>query len=218
MFRKYEKTFRVGGPPNKRSLTKTEVKQLLGGKIDIEEKLDGANVGIIRHKNGFHLQKRGSLVGQSEHEQFQFFHAWANGEAWERIQSIPPGHIFYGEWLRCVHTIYYDRLPDWFICFDVWDGRRFLSRDERVALVDSIGFSSVPLVASGTANSVQEILDLVPTESDFGDLCEGVVIKKYHKKKGLMKGKIVNDQFYDKMDEKHWVTLPVRYNKVTKIE
>ncbi len=77
MFRKYEKTFRILVPtievPGKLVLSKNDAGALLSGNVIIEEKMDGANVGIIRHKNGFALQKRGSLVGPSEHEQFEFF-------------------------------------------------------------------------------------------------------------------------------------------------
>lgn len=47
MFRKYEKTFRIE-TKNKRSLTPAQVKQLLAGRVVVEEKLDGAVV--IRDK------------------------------------------------------------------------------------------------------------------------------------------------------------------------
>lgn len=213
MFRKYEKTFRLRGGNRKRCLTAPQVKQLLAGKVVIEEKLDGANTGIIRHKRGFHLQKRGSLVGQSEHEQFQFFHAWSHSTAWERIMSLPVGYIVYGEWLRCIHTVYYDRLPDWFISFDVWDGRKFLDRDDRDEFCEKYGFVNVPLVARGYFE-VDEIPGLIPDHSAYGDFAEGVVIKKYHKKRNFMKGKWLRPEFSEKMDEKHWKTLPVRYNEL----
>ena len=55
MFRKYEKTYRILVPQidvkGKHYLSKKEVKKLLGGNVTIMEKLDGANVGIIRHKD-----------------------------------------------------------------------------------------------------------------------------------------------------------------------
>ena len=122
MFLKYEKTFRIPIPqikvPGKLILSRKELQLLLAGKVEIEEKMDGANVGIIRHKKGFSLQKRGSLVGQSEHEQFQYFHAWANRIKYDNIMSVPPNHLLYGELLYAVHTIYYDNLPDYFLVFD----------------------------------------------------------------------------------------------------
>ncbi len=50
MFRKYEKTPRILTPnfnvPGKLYLSKDEVKSLLAGEVVVEEKMDGANVGI----------------------------------------------------------------------------------------------------------------------------------------------------------------------------
>ncbi len=100
MFKKYEKIFRILIPEinvrGKFTLSKDETRLLLGGKVFIEEKMDGANTGIIRHKRGFHLQKRGSLVGQSEHEQFGFFYNWAYQKNYEKIMKLPQRYIVYG--------------------------------------------------------------------------------------------------------------------------
>ena len=99
MFVKYEKTFRVLIPQidaKGNYLNTNEVKQLLSGWIVVEEKIDGANVGVIRHKYGFTLQKRGSLVGQSEHLQYNYFHAWANSVGYDRIMALPENILLYG--------------------------------------------------------------------------------------------------------------------------
>lgn len=212
MFRKYEKTYRID-KSGKRSLKPHQLFQLFSGNVVVEEKLDGANVGIIRHSRGFSLQKRGGIVGTSEHPQFQFFHHWANQMMWEQIMELPIGTILYGEWLRCIHTIYYDQLPDWFVSFDVWDGRKYLDRQEREVFCQQYGFSIVPLIGYGKY-TLDDIEELVPERSAFGDMAEGVVVKKYHSRKGFMKGKWVRPEFWDKMDEKHWSTLPVRLNSL----
>ena len=54
MFRKYEKTLRIPYPGinNKRILSKAEVKELITGRVIVEEKIDGANVGIIGTSTG----------------------------------------------------------------------------------------------------------------------------------------------------------------------
>ena len=118
MFRKYDKTYHVFPVTSKHNLDRTQVKRLLAGKVIVEEKMDGSNVGIIRHSKGFALQKRGSLVGRSVHEQFDFFHGWANRDAYERIMSLPTGMLVYGELLYAVHALYYDQLPEFFLVFD----------------------------------------------------------------------------------------------------
>lgn len=202
-----------GMPKNKRCLTSAEVQALLGGAVTIEEKVDGANAGVIRHKQGFHLQKRGSLVGTSEHEQFQFFHNWANYQNYDKLMGLPKGYIVYGELMFAVHSIFYDRLPDYFLVFEVWNGQRYLSRAERDAFCDKYGFHQVPLLAEGHFN-IGELAELIPATSAFGDTIEGIVVKRYRKKqKERLVGKIVRPEFIKKMDEsEHWTKYNIKRN------
>lgn len=213
MFVKYEKTHHVFPVTSKKNLSKKEVQQLLNGYAVVEEKMDGANVGIIRHKDGFHLQKRGSLVGPSEHAQFQRFHAWANNEAYGSIMSLPEGVILYGEWLYCVHNIYYDRLPTYFLAFDaLWDGE-WCDVPALEELCDTCGFHMVPIIAEGYFTK-KTLLNLVPEKSKYGDRAEGIVVKRYTKKKYL-RGKIVRPDFLEKLEESdHWTKGSLRTNKI----
>lgn len=217
MFRKYEKTFRLVIPEiqvkGKLTLNKNEVKSLLGGNVSIEEKLDGANVGIIKHKNGFHLQKRGSLVGQSEHAQYQYFHNWAHYQNYNKLMELPNKYIVYGELLYVIHSIYYDKLPDYFIVFDVWDGTKFLNYKERTKFCDKYGFKQAPLIAEGVF-TLKEIYKLIPANSAYGDTCEGIVIKRY-RKKDYIRGKIVKPEFIKFMEEsEHWFHKEIKTNKL----
>ena len=69
MFLKYPKIYRILVPQvnvkGKHFLSDKDTKRLLDGNVTLLEKLDGANVGIIKTKDGFKLQKRGSLVDTS---------------------------------------------------------------------------------------------------------------------------------------------------------
>jgi len=218
MFIKYEKTYRIpikeipiGG---KFCLSKKEVRILLAGKITAEEKMDGANVGIIRHKNGFMLQKRGSLVGQSEHEQFQYLYNWANRIKYDNIMAVPSGYLIYGEWCYAVHCIYYDRLPDYFLVLDILkDKKRWLSREERDEFCAKYEFTSVPLIAEGYFN-ITDLYDLIPKESAYGDIAEGIVLKRYRKKE-YIRGKIVKPEFIKTLEESdHWTRHSIKENKL----
>ena len=222
MFIKYEKTYRIpikeipiGG---KFCLSKEEVRLLLAGNITVEEKMDGANAGIIRHRSGFTLQKRGSLVGQSEHEQFQYLYNWANRIKYDSIMAVPPGHLIYGEWCYAVHSIYYDRLPDYFLVFDILkDRRKWLSREERDGFCNKYGFASVPLIAEGYFN-ITDLYSLVPKRSAYGDIAEGIVIKRYRKKE-YIRGKIVKPEFIKVLEESdHWTKHSIRRNKIQLLE
>lgn len=181
----------------------------------LEEKMDGANIGIIRHKGGFHLQKRGSLVGTSEHEQFQFFHNWANVQNYDKIMSLPKDTLLYGELLYAVHHIYYDRLPNYVLIFDVRHKGKFLGLQEKLDFCDKYGFYHVPVVAEGFFD-LGDILKMIPKVSKHGDRAEGVVVKKYHNKRGYMKAKIVWPDFIKEICElnQHWSSMKVRKNKI----
>ena len=218
MFIKYGKIYRIpireisiGG---KFCLSRKEIRLLLAGKVTIEEKIDGANTGIIRHKNGFTLQKRGSLVGQSEHEQFQYLHNWANRTKYNNIMAVPPGYLIYGEWCYAVHSIYYDRLSDYFLVFDILkDGRKWLNREERDNFCAKYEFASIPFIAEGYFN-ITGLYSLIPEKSAYGDTAEGIVLKRYRKRE-YIRGKIVKAQFIKTLEEsEHWTKYNIRKNKI----
>ena len=218
MFRKYEKTFRIGIPEfqgikGKFYLDRKEIKALLAGELTIEEKMDGANTGIIRHKTGFHLQKRGSLVGRSEHAQFDFFYNWAYSQKYDNIMSIPNGIIVYGELMFACHHIFYDRLPDYFLVFDVFNTKtgKWMKASQKIEFCERYGFSHVPVLYQGVF-TLNELYGIIPKESKFGPRAEGVVLKRYNKK-NYLRGKIVWPNFMKEIDEsEHWKKQPVRMN------
>ncbi|MHA2280300.1 MAG: RNA ligase family protein [Promethearchaeota archaeon] len=217
MFRKYEKTYRILVPQiatkGKHYLSKEEVKKLLGGNVTIMEKLDGANVGIIRHKDTFKLQKRGSLVDDSEHYQFQFFKAWCYNN-YDKIMQIPRNTILYGELMICKHTVFYNKLPDYFIPFAWYDKRsdRYFSYKEFKELCDKIGFVTAPLLYEGHIDRMS-LFDLIPDMSNFGDeTAEGLVVWNH---KNGMRGKVVRAEFQKFMDQGgHWQHRKVTINKL----
>lgn len=218
MFRKYEKTFRLGIPEfkdvkGKFYLDRKEIKQLLASNVSIEEKMDGANTGIIRHKTGFHLQKRGSLVGRSEHAQFDFFYNWAYSQKYDNIMSIPVGYLVYGELMFACHHIFYDRLPDYFLVFDVYNTKKnkWMNRRQKEEFCSEYGFSIVPLIDQGVF-TLDELYSIIPKESRYGHRAEGVVVKRYNKK-NYIRGKIVWPSFMKEIDDSdHWRNKPVRMN------
>jgi ATP-dependent RNA circularization protein (DNA/RNA ligase family) len=221
MFRKYEKTFRLNLPgfevPHKLAISKEDEKHLFAGRIVIEEKVDGANTGIIRIKDHYRLQKRGSLVDTSEHEQFNRFKSWAS-DNYDKIMQIPIDTIIYGEFMYAQHNIFYDQLPDWFLVFEIWDIKKqrywdYFSRNEFCV---KTGFSEVPFINSGFANKL-DIIKLIPKVSSYGPRAEGIVIKKYTKK-DYMRAKIVWPDFMKELDESdHWKKGPIRLNKLKEL-
>lgn len=86
--------------------------------IIVQEKIDGANVGILRHEGKLiGLTKKGHSVADSPMEQFQLFHKWiCNNE--HLFEFLEEGERIVGEWIAMAHsTRYVTGTP--FIAFDI---------------------------------------------------------------------------------------------------
>ena len=219
MFRKYPKTFRILVPQinvkGKHYLSDEDSENLLGGHIICCEKVDGGNVGIIRHDGIFELQKRGSLIGGREHYQFQFLKAYC-AKNYDKIMQIPDNTILYAELMVCQHTIFYDMLPDWILPFAWFDlaTNQYRHRDDMVELCDRIGLSYVPEICRGTGYKKEDLFDLIPDPSVYGHQeGEGLVCWNYD---ANMRGKVVRERFVKEMEEDgHWDKGPIRKNIVS---
>jgi hypothetical protein len=132
-----------------------------GRTLVIEEKVDGANVGISFGERGdLRLQCRGHyLVGGPAEAQFHLLKTWAEthrGWLWEALGAR---RICYGEWMYAKHTVFYDRLPHYFLEFDVLDraSEEFLSTAARRALFEGTPMVSVPVLAVGPIRRAKDI-------------------------------------------------------------
>ncbi len=143
-------------------LSQISFERVLGKHIVIEEKVDGANVGISFDENGvLLLQSRGHyLRGGSRERHYDLFKKWANNSINELFEIIGSRYIMYGEWLYAKHKIYYDALPHYFMEFDIFDKERkkFLSTEKRLEILKGSSIKSVPVLASGVFKSKEEIL------------------------------------------------------------
>src|SRR5262245_44508458 len=90
-----------------------------GRFLVVEEKLDGANAGIRFDAAGrLWLQSRGHfLTGGAREKHFNLFKQWANAHTNALWKVLGERYAVYGEWLYAKHTIFYDRLPHYFLEF-----------------------------------------------------------------------------------------------------
>lgn len=218
MFRQYEKTYRILVPQinvkGKHFLSSKETRLLLGGKVTVTEKIDGANSGVIRTKEWFRLQKKGSLVDASEHEQFNFFKAWS-AENYEKLTLIPRNLRVYGELMRVQHTILYNQLPDWFLVFAIYDDKKqkYLDWHHVELLSNDWGLATVPLIAQDMYLSKMALFDMIPSPSNYGEgTAEGLVVWNYRQQ---MRGKLVRPEFMKRMEEHdHWTQQKMVFNEL----
>ena len=106
--------------------------------LSVEEKVDGANLGIS-FEGVREISKRRTGAHTCICRGFGQWKKLRNGlssRTDELFESLTNQYILFGEWCYAQHSVFYDRLPDWFLGFDIYDKQsgRFLSSDCRDAL------------------------------------------------------------------------------------
>lgn len=138
---------------------------IVGRPLIIEEKVDGANVGISFEANGeMRLQCRGHyLTGGPGEAQFALFKTWASVHQSTLWDAIGDRYILYAEWLYAKHTVFYDALPHYLMEFDLLDREtnEFLSTERRREQLASTPVISVPVVHTGTVRRVRDLTSLI---------------------------------------------------------
>ncbi|MDE7202649.1 MAG: RNA ligase family protein [Lachnospiraceae bacterium] len=120
----------------------------------LEEKVDGANCGISFGSDGkMYLQSRGHFLnGGYGERQFDLFKLWAGCFEDRLRRLLGDRYVMYGEWLYAKHTVFYDRLPHYFMEFDIFDKKeqRFYSTRKRREFLSSASFiRSVRVLTKG---------------------------------------------------------------------
>ncbi len=207
----------------------------------VEEKVDGANVGIWFDGGGsLKLQSRGHVLqGGASERQFAPFHGWAaeRHDALEGALSIR--YVLYGEWCFAKNKSYYDALPDWFIGYDVLDRESdtFLATPARDAILAACRVAIAPRLWSGTFGKApafgsflgpsrlktahwREALLREATragvkdpmaETDDSDWMEGVYIRIEDDSSIVGRMKLHRDG-YEKVSSENWRRLPLIHN------
>ncbi len=163
--RKYPRTHHLEGSrsqPGDEDLDSVPFTALRGQYIVVEEKLDGANAGLSLTADGsLWLQSRGHfLTGGGRERHFNLFKQWAHTHVETLRRVVRPGLVVYGEWLYAKHTVFYDRLPHYFLEFDIYDPEsdEYWSTDRRHALFAGTPVAAVPVLWRGQASSLAELV------------------------------------------------------------
>lgn len=204
-------------PRDDKVLDLAEAKALLGGKVLVEEKLDGANLGISLAADGqLRAQNRGQYLQDPHAGQFSRLPAWLarHGEAIRAV--LRPELLLFGEWCAARHSLDYAALPDWFLLFDVYDHRsgKFWSSTRRNALAAQVGLKLVPQVFCGHT-SVKELIERVqntPSHYRSGPL-EGLVVRRESADWCEARAKLVRADFTQAI-EQHWRKRAIEWNRV----
>lgn len=203
-------------PREDKILSRTEAEEFLAGPIVIEEKIDGANLGIAKGEHGrLAAWNRGSpILIQEPQRQFRPFPAWLAAREEALVSALAEHLVLFGEWCHAVHSIRYDRLPDWFLLFDVYDRReeRFWSTRRRDALGSALGLHSVPVIAKGRF-AFDALKKLLSTSRYADGPAEGLVLRREDDDWLHGRAKIVRPEFLEGIGE-HWTRRPLRHNRI----
>lgn len=129
--------------------------------VVVEEKVDGANLGIsIGNDMEVCVQNRSHFINSSTHKQFSTIDSWVEEHREGLVRLLEPGrHVLFGEWLYAKHSIHYTRLPDKFLGFDIFDRYLdvFYSSSERNRLFSEAGIESVHTISKMTLTGRDDV-------------------------------------------------------------
>ncbi|MFL5359007.1 RNA ligase family protein [Archangium sp.] len=194
-------------------LSPPEVRDFLSAEVLVEEKVDGANLGLSVDPSGnLRAQNRGSFLGTRASPQFQPLWPWLEARRERLVEALGQRLMLFGEWCFAVHSVRYDALPDWFLAFDVYDREagRFWSAARRDALLDELGLSKVPELARGRFSLAEVQKLLGPSRLTHGSM-EGLYLRRDHGGFLQARAKLVRPEFVQAIEE-HWSSRPLERN------
>ena len=193
------------------------MRDLLSAPVLVEEKIDGANLGLSVGEDGrLRAQNRGQYLVPPLKGQFSRLAGWLAMHQATLPLVLGEDLILFGEWCAARHSIGYESLPDWFIVFDVFEpgAGRYWSVPRRDALCARVGLAVVPRLWEGTA-SLGLLREMVETRaSRFGrGPVEGLVVRRDEGEWLGARAKLVRRDFTQAIGE-HWRSRHLVWNRL----
>ncbi|PIV33252.1 MAG: DNA ligase [Lysobacterales bacterium CG02_land_8_20_14_3_00_62_12] len=204
-------------PRDDKLLSVQEAEALLADEVVVEEKLDGANLGIsLAPDRQLRVQNRGHYLIPPLVGQFSRLTDWLETHRLTLTAKLDSRLVVFGEWCAARHSMDYDALPDWFVMFDVYDREqeKFWSSARRNLLAKEIGISVVPQVLCGRVTLSKLKALLVSQDSHFrhGKM-EGIVVRRESADWCVARAKLVRAEFTQAITG-HWRGRAIIWNRV----
>lgn len=138
---KYPRTYHFDFSPGVSSDDKIikDLSRFVGSGVIISEKMDGESTSMSCDK----------IWARSLDSKHHPSREWVKN-LWGQIRyDIPDGYRVCGENLYAKHSIYYDNLASYFMCFNIWDGIHCLPWNETVEWCSLLGLEHVPVIFEG---------------------------------------------------------------------
>jgi RNA ligase-like protein len=205
-----------GKPRDDKVLPPGEVRDLLAHELLVEEKIDGANLGLsVDEQGALRAQNRGKYLSREHHHpQFKPLFRWLASRERRLAEALSSNLMLFGEWCYAVHSVRYTRLPDWFLVFDVYDRERghFWSAAQRDALAVNLSLAVVPRLGRGVYD--MGTLHALLGQSQVGDgPAEGLYLRRDAGDRLVARAKLVRSEFAQAIDQ-HWSKRTLQTNEL----
>ena len=153
--------------------------EFLRHELVVEEKVDGANLGISYDESGnIRAQNRGAYLQFPYLGQWKKLSSWLDSKTDELFEQLTDRYILFGEWCYAQHSVIYDRLPDWFLGFDIFDKEslKFLSCPRRDTVFRDVGISGISIIKKGHF-TLAELKRMLPVSRLCDKPAEGIYLR-----------------------------------------
>lgn len=205
--------------------TDADVEPIFSHGCYIQEKIDGANCGmalvdgqaIIRNRE--FILRKGYSKDTPAKRQFASVFTWfyENIEKFERLNKLEETVSVFGEWMVAQHGIVYNKLPAWFIPYDLYNYGvgEFLKPSIAEAMLTEAGFSTIPVIFSGRVESYEQLEALAngPSQYTTLDKREGIYVKVAPSLFVTQRFKMVREDF---VRGANWSHVELKKNKVVR--
>lgn len=196
-------------------LSDEEKDLFFSSKVIVEEKIDGANLGISFDSNGdVRFQNRGNFLVPPFEGQWKLIDKWLYGKQDILFDYLGNDLILFGEWCYAKHSVYYSKLPDWFLAFDVFDksSERFYSVNRRNNLVNNCSLSPVPELVRGVF-ALSDLKQLLLKSRVTEGPPEGIYLRIDDGDWLKYRAKLVRPAFVQLIEE-HWTHYKMEKNNL----
>lgn len=203
----------IGDVRNDKLLEGSVQKEIFKNELIIEEKIDGANLGIsFNSEADIILQNRGSILRPPYLGQWKPLEKWLSLKKDMLFDTLGDRYILFGEWCYAMHSIHYTSLPDYFLAFDVYDKQlnKFISFAQRNELIRAIDIFSVPFIEKGFY-SLGDLPNFIKKSLYSNSIAEGIYIRGSNPNETFFRAKIVRDDFTQNITQ-HWSSKNITKN------
>jgi hypothetical protein len=208
-----------GVPRDDKVMPPTAAGEFLSETVTVEEKVDGANLGLSLGADGrIRPQSRANYLAPGRsHAQWDPLWPWLANHREALEDGLRGELILYGEWCYARHTVPYNALPDWFLAFDIFEiaSGGFWSSDRRNNWLAVRGLVPVPQVTRGRF-ALGQVPHLIATSAVGHVPMEGVYLRR--EKDGWLeaRAKVVGTAFKQQI-EPQWTRRAVVPNQLATV-